>query len=116
MKRLNMLIIILFSFLLSGCLEPKLPKCDNKDVQKILRQMKSENQSLFIVGFNSIVKEKFQQLQFDRESKIRLCKAAVYFSDHKMGWIYYKIFWNVLSEDDLKKEFFVEVTDAEYSR
>lgn len=112
MKLIKLLALPLSAFLLTGCLEPKLPKCDDKETQQSLFQvinqaLKESGEKEQLVSLKDI-----EQVAFNDKTQIRVCKTDTIMSNAEQGWVTYKIYWGRTLKKGLEKEFFVEITDA----
>lgn len=111
MRKLNLLTVMLSSFILSGCIEDKLPKCDSREVKKILTQIEDSSQRTLISSVTSI--PGIKQVNFNKKDNIRYCRASVILSEYggrKSAGIEYKISWDSSSDSLFRKGFIVEIT------
>lgn len=94
MKKLTFLVSTLIAtFLLSGCLTPELPKCDDKETKSLLgktinKLFKEADAGATFISSNNILEE-----GFNKESKIRVCSADIMASDASKGTVTYNIRW-----------------------
>lgn len=114
MKNLKFLALPLSVLLLTGCLEPKLPKCDSKEAKSLL--IEAANRSLNSLGSSEKVVslKNVKQITFNEELNIRVCKTDFISSNANTGWFSYKVYWSGKQSKyermTSKAEFFVEIT------
>lgn len=114
MKNLKFLALPLSVFLLTGCLDPKLPKCDSKEATSLLIQ--TANRSLAALGSSDKVVslKNVKEITFNKDLEIRVCKTDIISSNAGTGWLSYKIYWSGKQSRaermSSQAEFFVEIT------
>lgn len=100
---------LLSSFFLSGCLNPELPKCDDKEVKSLLGQIFNDSfkedgdDTRFIDSKNAFEKG------FNKEKKIRVCSADIMVSDGSEARIIYNVQW----ENEKKGIYEVKIVNME---
>lgn len=110
MKKLVIFIsVFLSSFILSGCLNPELPKCDDKEVKSLLGQIlndvfKEEGEDTRFIDSKNV-----SEKGFNKEKKIRVCSADIMASDGSEARFIYNIQW----ENEEKGLYEVKIVNVE---
>lgn len=110
MKKLGLFIsVIVSSFILSGCFDTTLPKCDDKEVKSLLGQilnksLKEIGEEIKFISSNNIAEE-----GLNKESKIRVCSTDIMFSDATEESMIYNIKWT----NEKKGIYEVSIVDTE---
>ena len=112
MKQIKLPILFLSILSLTACLEPDLPKCNDKESKQLLSQV--VNQNLKKMGEREVLVslKDIEEVAFNKHSGIRVCKSNAVFSDADEAWFTYKIYWGNSKKGRMEKEFFVEITDG----
>lgn len=112
MKKLSLLTVLLYSFSLTGCLDPTLPKCDSKETKELF--FKIVNDSLKGLGRSEqlVSLKNVEEIAFNKQSQIRVCKTDVVLSNAGTGWATYKIYWGKENNSKYEKMFYVEIIET----
>ena len=84
---------LLSSFVLSGCFNPELPKCDDKEVKSLLGQIFNDSFKEDGDDTRFIDSKNVSEKGFNKEKKIRVCSADVMVSDGSEARVIYNVQW-----------------------
>ena len=116
-KRWSLFVIVLSGFVLSGCLQTEAPKCSDSDVTGLVEQIYAEHieelkkDNPMAAMYVEMVPKKIvkidsaRAMRYDKEVKLRECKAVAYFENNQSSDIEYTV---QLDEQD-ESQFYVEL-------
>lgn len=112
MKKLKFLVLPLSALLLTACLEPKLPKCDSREVKSLVTRIIKDNLNSPISHLIMVKLDDIKEISFNKDPARRECRTNVEIPNKGEGWISYKIYWNGSKYERTvsKAEFLVEIT------
>lgn len=117
MKKLSISIVLLSTFILTGCLDPSLPKCDSKETKEVFFKLVNDELKKQRSREQLISMKNVEEIAFNKQSEIRVCKADGIYSDEDTAWFTYKIYWGKeksILKNKSEKMFYVEITDSDY--
>lgn len=114
----NLIPLFLILFFLSGCFKTEAPKCSDQEIQESVKEVYGNinnniqnSDNTFLSGFSQVLPHKilslesFRAIAYDKEIKLRSCKAQATFDTNQTLELNYTV---QLSEED-SNEYYVEL-------